>query len=136
MRLPCAARKRLAAITFRTYGYQRPEYANWPGQNPIANRLGTWDGTRQVEDLTWRTNGAVVGRYTECGVSGIYKKRVWHTQSMVQLPSKNGRAYFARTDSFRRQGAFYVMRTDLDAYDPATDYAVNTAGTDGEVVYR
>ncbi len=121
--------------SFRTYGYQRPEYANWPGQNPIANRLGTWDSTRQAEDLTWRTNGAVVGRYTECGVSGIYKKRVWHTQSMVQLPSKNGRAYFARTDSFRRQGAFYVMRTDLDAYDPATDYAVNTAGTDGEVVY-
>ena len=80
--------------------------------------------------MTWRRNGAPVGRYVTC-----FGERYWHTQAMVQLPSKNGRAYFARTDSFRRHGLFYVMRTDADAYDPVRDYVKDTPGTDGEVVF-
>ncbi len=123
----------IGGYTFRNFGYQRPEYANWPGQNPIARQIGPWDGTRQVAELTWRTNGRPVGDYVTC--SFAISDRYWHTQSMVQLPSKNGRAYFARTDSHRHLGSFYVMRTDADAYDPANDYVKNTAGTDGEVVF-
>ncbi len=62
-------------------------------------------------------------------------ERYWHTQSIVPLPSKNGRAYFALTDSFRRGGSFYIVRTDADAYDSVNDGVNDTPGTDGEVVY-
>ncbi|MCB0127759.1 MAG: hypothetical protein KDE58_36090, partial [Caldilineaceae bacterium] len=124
---------------FRNYGYQFPEYANWPGQNPVTRSLGNWDATRQYAELTWRTTGQnsagqpvslPVGKYASC-----FGNRYWHTQSMVQLPSKDGHAYFARTDSFRRLGSFYVLKSDADAYDPVNDYVKDTAGTDGAVVY-
>lgn len=124
---------------FRNYGYQFPEYANWPRQNPVTRSLGNWDATRQYAELTWRTTGQnidgqpislPVGGYISC-----FGHRYWHTQSMVQLPSKGGHAYFARTDSSRRLGSFYVMKADADAYDPVNDYVKDTAGTDGAVVY-
>ncbi len=121
---------------FRNYGYQLPEYADWPGLNAITPKVGTWDDRRHEATLTWRTKGLPVGRYTDCrDISFGFELKYYHTQYMVQLPSKNGRAYFARTDSFRNLGSFYVVGTDADAYDPANDYVIDTPGTDGEVVF-
>ena len=41
----------VGGATFRTRGYQRPEYANWPGQSPIARRFGLGGTSVRINNL-------------------------------------------------------------------------------------
>ncbi len=136
MSLTISGSEYIGGPTFRRNGYYWPESSRLPGRVNVTRSVN-WNTNREEAILTFRTDfigGAPVGLYRSCSyLFGEFK--YWHTQAMVQLPSRNGRAYFARTDSYLNRGSFYVVETDADAYDAVNDGVKDTPGTDGAVVF-
>ncbi len=52
-----------------------------------------------------------------CELSVPEPQKVWHTQHVVRLPNKNGRAYFMVAQSYKRGGWISLLQTRPDAID-------------------
>lgn len=115
-------------------------------RNEVARNVGKWDGGGEdgggilVNELTFRKNGHQGMTYSQCTDIPMF-----HAQHVVRLPNKDGRAYFAVTNSWaetvwwpgapgRPRGNMVIYRSD--SLDPVTDLVPNNPGTDGEIVYE
>jgi len=104
-------------------------------QNPIAADAGQWGGaTTRFEELVFIPGAGMWGNYYEdCG-----GKELYHVQHVVRLPNKDGRAYFAVTQSRAHNGWLSVMRTYPDRIDPVTDRVIpsDSGSPIGEYVWQ
>ena len=94
-------------------------------QNPIAADAGQWDGqdgsaTTRFEELIFTPRAGMLGNYYD-DCSGV---ELYHVQHVVRLPNKDGRAYFAVTQSAPNFGWLSVMKTYPDRIDPMTDRVI------------
>ena len=108
-------------------------------QNPIAADAGQWDGqegsaTTRFEELVFTPGAGMLGNYYD-DCSGV---ELYHVQHVVRLPNKDGRAYFAVTQSRAHNGWLSVMRTYPDRIDPATDRVIpsDSGAPIGEYVWQ
>ncbi|MDA7631217.1 Vps62-related protein [Verrucomicrobia bacterium] len=104
-------------------------------QSPIAADAGQWGGaTTRFEELVFTPGAGMLGNYYEdCAGTELY-----HVQHVVRLPNKDGRAYFAVTQSRAHNGWLSVMRTYPDRIDPVTDRVIpsDSGSPIGEYVWQ
>lgn len=104
-------------------------------QNHIAADAGQWGGsTTRIRSASFERNGRSMftNFYDECGVSKLF-----HPQHVVRLPNKDGRAYFAITQSRAHNGYLTVVRTYEGRMHPVTGKFMHTQpGALGEYIWQ
>ena len=114
-------------------------------RNQVARNFGKWDGGSEdgggihINHLTFRKNGHQGMTYSEC-----FAHPMFHAQHVVRLPNKNGRAYFAVTNSWAEYNAYGAEgrpRGNLGVYradslNPVTDLVIDNPGADGDLIWE